>query len=88
MLSGLESLSVPYIDNILIYSENWESHLMHVESVLSRLSEAKLTAKPSKCEWGHVRYLGHVVGAGCIQIPEARASSIKNYVRPVSKVPA
>ncbi len=25
------------------------------------------------------------MGAGCIPIPEARASSIKNYVRPVSK---
>ncbi len=37
VLSGLESFAVPYIDDILIYSENWESHLKHVESVLSRL---------------------------------------------------
>ncbi len=87
VLSGLESFAVPYIDDILIYSEDWVSHMKHVEGVMSRLSDAKLTAKPAKCEWGqeHVQYLGHVVGAGCVKIPEARASSIKNFVRPVSK---
>ena len=35
-------------------------------SVLQRLGEAKLIAKPSKCMIGHakVQYLGHLVGAG------------------------
>ncbi len=64
VLSVLESFAVPYIDDILIYSEDWVSHMKHVEGVMSRLSDAKLTAKPAKCEWGqeHVQYLGHVVG--------------------------
>ena len=59
----------------------------HVRVVLSKLSEAKLTAKPSKCEWGkqYVQYLGHTVGEGRVSVPEARVESIKHYVRPKTK---
>ena len=86
-LAGLEAYAVPYIDDILIYSESWEDHLEHVRVVLSKLSEAKLTAKPSKCEWGkqYAQYLGHTVGEGRVSVPEARVESIKHYVRPKTK---
>ncbi len=52
VLAGMSSHAVPYIDDILVFSKDWTSHLNHVEQVLKRLSEANLTAKPSKCEWG------------------------------------
>ncbi len=87
VLAGMTSHAVPYIDDILVFSKDWKSHLNHVEQVLKRLSEANLTAKPSKCEWGKdcVNYLGHTVGRGKVSIPEARAASIKNYVRPKTR---
>ena len=66
VLAGLEVYGVPYIDDILIFSETWDDHLRHVRVVLGWLSEAKLTAKPVKCEWEkrYVNYLGHKVGEG------------------------
>ena len=41
VLAGLERYAVPYSDDI---SESWEAHLVHMETVLQKLSEAKLTA--------------------------------------------
>ncbi len=57
VLAGMTSHAVAYIDDILVFSKDWKSHL---------LSEANLTAKPSKCEWGKdcVNYLGHTIGGG------------------------
>ena len=87
VLAGLEGYAVPYIDDILIYSESWEAHLVHMETVLQKLSEAKLTAKPSKCERGksYVQYLGHLVGEGCVSVPETRTDSIREYRQPTTK---
>ena len=82
VLAGLEGYAVPYIDDILIFSESWDDHLKHVRVVLGRLSDAKLTAKPAKCEWGKqfVNYLGYTVGEGHVSVPDARVTSIRDYV--------
>ena len=44
-----------YMDDILVYSPDWESHLRHLDLVFSKLLEAGLTAKSGKCEWGKSR---------------------------------
>ncbi|GFX64865.1 retrovirus-related Pol polyprotein from transposon 297 [Trichonephila clavipes] len=53
LLNGLEDFVVPYLDDIAIFSDTWESHLKHVETVLQRIKRAKLTIKPSKCLAGY-----------------------------------
>ena len=50
-LEGMQEFSSAYIDDILIYSPDWESHLGHIELVMERLKEAGLKAKVVKCEW-------------------------------------
>jgi hypothetical protein len=37
-----------YLDDLVIYSEDFDQHLQHVSQVLSRLRKAGLTIKPSK----------------------------------------
>ncbi|GFW67622.1 retrovirus-related Pol polyprotein from transposon 297 [Trichonephila clavipes] len=49
LLNGLEDFVVPYLDDIAIFSDTWESHIKHMETVLQRIKRAKLTIKPSKC---------------------------------------
>jgi len=73
ILQGLEQSANAYIDDVIIFSQTWEDHLLHVEQVLQRLRQAGLTAKPAKCEWGarSLVYLGHVVGQAKIAVPEA-----------------
>lgn len=38
-----------YIDDVCIFSNVFDDHLLHVESVLSKLKDAGLTVKPKKC---------------------------------------
>ncbi|GFW70365.1 hypothetical protein TNCV_4914931 [Trichonephila clavipes] len=66
LLNGLEDFVVPYLDDIAIFLDTWESHIKHMETVLQRIKRAKLTIKPSKCKFAqqNVKFLGHIVGQG------------------------
>ena len=52
-----------YLDDIIIYSKTFEEHLQNLERVFSKLKEANLKLKPSKCFflYKEVKYLGHLV---------------------------
>jgi len=57
----LDVCVVMYLDDILIYSEDMESHQQHVQEVLCRLRLHGLFTKPEKCEFhsDSVEYLGY-----------------------------
>ncbi|XP_068237395.1 uncharacterized protein [Palaemon carinicauda] len=59
VLKGL-SFVVCYFDNIFIVSKDWKIHRADLETVILRLQEAGLTAKPGKCFLGYeeIQYLG------------------------------
>jgi len=42
----------PYMDDLVIFSDSWEDHLIHIKMTLETLESAGLTANPSKCVWG------------------------------------
>ncbi|KAI4887009.1 hypothetical protein NFI96_004327 [Prochilodus magdalenae] len=54
---------IAYIDDILIYSPAFPTHVQHVRRVLSRLLEHQLYVKGEKCEFhmGSVSFLAYVV---------------------------
>ncbi|GBM97602.1 Retrovirus-related Pol polyprotein from transposon 297 [Araneus ventricosus] len=87
VLENCESFAVPYLDDIAIYSNNWEDHLKHVDEVLKRIYDANLTIKPSKCKFAQNRtkYLGHVVGSGVRTPAEAKIKAILDFPTPTSK---
>ena len=86
LLHGLEDVE-SYIDDIVVHSKNWDSHLRTVQVVLERLRMHGLTAKPSKCEVGQksIPLLGHVVGQGHVKLQEEKAKAILNSKRPSTK---
>ena len=50
--SVLDDLDVDiYIDNIAIFSNDYESHLNLINTVLNSLQAAGLKVNPPKCEW-------------------------------------
>ena len=49
LLQGIEKFAVPYLDDIAVFSEEWDDHINHLNEVLRRISKANLTMKPSKC---------------------------------------
>ena len=50
-----------YLDDVLVPSQTFEDHLMHLTLVFDRLRSAHLTLIPSKCFFGtkSVKFLGH-----------------------------
>ncbi len=67
----MNSFSRNYIDDVIVFSSNWESHLEDVRRVINCLGEAVLTIKRRKCEFGHkyMEYLGHQIGVGELLYP-------------------
>ena len=62
VLKGLK-FAMTYLDDIIIFSENELQHLEHLEIVFSRLREAGLKMKRSKCDFFKSKnhYLGHLI---------------------------
>ena len=87
VLRGCEKYSESFIDDIVIYSDTFVDHLSHLDTVFTKLREAGLTAKPSKCKIGHaqVPYLGHLVGHGTVRPLQAKVETIQNFPRPETK---
>lgn len=54
-----------FFDEILVYSKDWDAHLLHLQLVLGLLRQHTLYAKRSKCSFGQlkVEYLGHIITA-------------------------
>ena len=75
-----------YLDDILIFSPDNETHLKHLKEVFQRLREADLKLKASKCNFfkKHIQYLGHLVsGEGIEPLPE-KLESLKEMTPPIN----
>ena len=75
VLQGL-NFTLAYLDDIIIFSETPEQHLKHIQIVLTRLKEAKLSLKKSKCSFfkKELHYLGHLLTTECIK-PQTEKSN-------------
>ncbi|GBM24812.1 Transposon Ty3-G Gag-Pol polyprotein [Araneus ventricosus] len=62
ILHGCHHFSVPYLDDVTIYSNSWEEHLSHLNAVMSKIKDTGLTITPIKCNFIQdiVKYLGHI----------------------------
>ncbi|KAL0153990.1 hypothetical protein M9458_050705, partial [Cirrhinus mrigala] len=76
-----------YLDDVVCYSDTWNSHLQTLEEVFSRFQAANLTLNLAKCEFCHatVTYLGKEVGHGTVRPLEAKVQAIVEFPVPKSK---
>ena len=75
VLSGL-TFAFGYLDDILVYSLDMETHLEHLRKLFMKLREADLKLKEVKCNFlkKHIQYLGHIIsGRGITPMPEKLA---------------
>ncbi len=87
VLEPVKSVCCNYIDDVVIFSRNWKSHLMDIKSVIECLGVAGLKIKKRKCVFGrrYLTYLGHRIGGGGMSIPESRVKALQEFVRPRTK---
>ena len=87
LLHGLEEYAAAYLDDLVIYSDSWEDHMLHLAKVFDRLRGAGLTAKPRKCQFGMTQcvYLGHVVGNGVVRPEQSKVEAVMSFPIPQTK---
>ena len=80
----------PYIDDAIIYNDEWNHHLGTIKAFFDKLSEAnklgeaKLAINLAKCEFCHatLTFLGHVVGQGQVIPIEGKVEAISDFLLP------
>lgn len=71
MLDSLrDNFCIPYLDDILCYSDSFTSHVEGVRQVLRALQSHGVKLRPTKCELfqKEVRYVGRLVSADGVSI--------------------
>ena len=73
-----------YMDDVSVYSEDEDSHLIHVGRVVDKLKAHALKVKKSKCEIAkfEIKFLGHVVSQDSIKPDPERVSVLKSKEMP------
>lgn len=86
VLDYLDQFCTAYLDDVLVYSENEEEHIEHVNKVLKRLKDRGLQLDIDKCEFNvkTVKYLGLIVGVNGIQMDPEKVEAILNWEVPAS----
>lgn len=82
----LDVFMVVYLDDILVFSPDLESHIEHVKIVLQRLRQYKLFAKLEKCLFHKtsISFLGYVISDGTVAMEPEKIASVSQWPQPTS----
>ena len=81
---GATSNVLVYLDDIIIYSADFDSHLKHLDTVLDRLMSFDLICKLKKCSFAYnkIKFLGHFISEDGIQPDPTKIFAIQNFKIP------
>lgn len=85
--NGLNDRTVfAYMDDILVLSESFDSHMTDLKAIFERLRIFDLSARREKCCFARssVKYLGHLITSDGIQLDPEKMSAILEMVPPKS----
>jgi hypothetical protein len=85
VLAGLTwDVALVYLDDIICFSANFEEHLLALRKIFSRLQQATLSLKPTKCEFGKdkLKFLGHIVSHKGIAPVEEKVKTMEKFKIP------
>ena len=86
VLNGLH-FTLAYLDDVIIFSETEEQHLKHIQIVLTRLKQANLKCKKSKCAFfkKELHYLGHILTTDWIKPQTEKIKAICDMKPPTNQ---
>ena len=76
-----------YIDDVVIYSDNFSDHVPQIKSFLQIMLDAKLTINLMKNEFSKAsaKYLGHIVGQGQVRPLDIKIQTMAKFPMPTSR---
>ena len=85
VISGLNNVTLLiYLDDIIVYSKTFKTHLENLKEILERLKEANLKLNPKKCKifCKTVSFLGHQVSSEGISTENEKIRSVRDWPQP------
>ena len=85
ILSGVRwQIRLVYLDDVIVFSKDQETHLDHLDTVLSLLRNAGVSLKLKKCFFFRpkVDYLGHVILPGKLSVARDRSAAFEKCLFP------
>lgn len=84
--SAMRDFIFVYIDDLLVVSADFETHLERLQLVANCLTSAGLTINVEKSSFcmKYIKYLGHIVGNGEIKPDPGRVQSICEFPQPTT----
>jgi len=75
---------IVFFDDLLIYSPDYDSHVIHVNEALRRLRDAGLTVNPEKVKFARteLKFLGHSVSASGLSVDVEKVKAIEQLPVP------
>jgi hypothetical protein len=73
-----------YLDDIVVFSSSFETHLERLEVVLRRLRQHNLKLKMNKCHFfqTEVKYLGHIISSKGVATDPEKIRAVAEWKRP------
>lgn len=80
----LEGIVAIYVDDLVIFSDNEERHIVDIETVLNNLKEFGLVLHPKKCEFNQiaVTFAGYHIKEGEISATHEQVDKLSSFPRP------
>jgi hypothetical protein len=77
----LDHFCTAYLDDTLIYSDNFEEYQQHIRLVLDTFAEVGLHPKPEKCEFHQqeVKYLGLIISIEGIKMDPKKIHAVQDW---------
>lgn len=78
-------ICIIYLDDLIIFSKDFDEHLERLDIVLTRLKECNLKLSAEKCFFikQKVKFLGHVVRGNGVETDPEKVEKIKNWPTPI-----
>ena len=85
--SYVDQFVIVFLEDILVYSKDQESHDTHLRVVLETLRKEQLYVKLSKCEFwmNEVSFLGHIVSEEGIRVDPKKIEVVVEW-KPQKKI--
>lgn len=82
--NNLKNFTENYIDDILIFSETFEDHIIHIKQVLEAIIKEGFRLKLRKCMFASesIKYIGHIIENNTVRPIKDNLVSIYNFPTP------
>ena len=87
VLHPIREFAGSYVDDMATYSDEWQSHLNHIDETLKHVKSSGLTLNIKKSDFAkpEVKFCGCIVGSGKRRVDPDKVHSILQLKRPETK---